>query len=126
MARLQQWGICAAYRNENQSGDACRNDWSHSIVRDFFHGQISKGLEWQYRGPPCLVECPETRLSVTRARINDSAIGSNTVINASHVATDPIDYVVTDIFGATALDMNGDRRGPYIRFRSAGSNIARA
>jgi len=92
----------------------------------FCHGQISKGLEWQYRGPPCLVECPETRLSVTRARINDSAIGSNTVINASHVATDPIDYVVTDIFGATALDMNGDRRGPYIRFRSAGSNIARA
>jgi hypothetical protein len=30
-----------------------------------------------------------------------SAIGSNTVINASHVATDPTDYVVTDIFGAT-------------------------
>ena len=94
----------------------------------FCHGQISKGLEWQYRGPPCLVECPATRLSVTRAPIDSflNAIESNTGIDASHVATDPIDYVVTDIFGATALDMNGDRRGPYIRFRSAGSNIARA
>jgi hypothetical protein len=71
----------------------------------FFHEQIAKGLEWHYRGPPCLVERPETRLSATRARINyflNSAIGSNTVINASHVATDPIDYVVTDIFDATA------------------------
>jgi hypothetical protein len=97
--RIQQRGICAACRNENQSRGA-RLDRAL-----FFHEQISKGLEWPYRGPPCLVERPETRLSASRAGINyilDSAIGSNTVINASHVATGPVDYVVTDIFGAAA------------------------
>jgi hypothetical protein len=82
-----------------------RNNWRNPIARYFFMNKFRKELEWQYRGPPCLVERPETRLSATRARINyflHSAIGSNTMISASHVATDPIDYVVTYIFGATA------------------------
>ena len=51
------------------------------------------------------VECPETHLSATRARINyflDAPIDSDTFIDASHVEPAPINYVVTDIFGATA------------------------